>query len=64
MSMSAAGVKRALATPPGARKGRKRAVSAEQREINELLERVDRKLDHLQEQTEAILRDLDARRGA
>ena len=42
----------------------KRRVSAEEREVAELMERIDRKLDDLLAKSQDLLRDLDTRRGA
>jgi hypothetical protein len=39
-------------------------VTAEEREIAELMERIDRNLDDLLAKSHDLLRDLDARRGA
>jgi hypothetical protein len=43
---------------------KRRILSAEDREIVELLTQLDRKLDLLQEQTDAITRELEMPRGA
>jgi peptide subunit release factor RF-3 len=61
-----AGPRSSAATRPSPtpRKPAKRRVSAEEREITELLARIDSKLERLHEQTDAILRDLEGRRGA
>jgi hypothetical protein len=42
----------------------KRRMSAEEREIAELMGSIDRKLDQIEKQNEAILRNLESRRGA
>jgi hypothetical protein len=62
--MSTAKAARSAKTGAAPARAGKRRPSAQEREVAELMERIDRKLDDLLAKSNDLLRDLDTRRGA